>query len=105
MSGSVTQVGAAGARSPAHNIPLARLAGRCAGYPGADFGKTVLMLLDTLGISAPAATATKPAIKAYSIRSCACLSLQIFMAMIALVSRLMGYLSFLLFCLPRMQIV
>ena len=40
------------------------------------FEKTVLMLLATLGISAPAATATKPAISAYSIRSWPCLSLQ-----------------------------
>jgi len=32
--------------------------------------KMVLMLPATLGISAPAATATNPAIRAYSIRSC-----------------------------------
>ena len=39
--------------------------------------KTLLMLVATPGMIAPAATATKPAIKAYSIRSWACVSLQI----------------------------
>ena len=34
------------------------------------FEKIVLMLDATPGITAPAATATKPAIKAYSMRSC-----------------------------------
>ena len=34
------------------------------------FEKIVLMLDATPGITAPAATATKPAISAYSIRSC-----------------------------------
>ena len=33
-------------------------------------------LVDTLGMTAPAATATNPAIKAYSIRSCLCSSRQ-----------------------------
>jgi hypothetical protein len=33
------------------------------------FENTVLMLLETVGINAPAATATKPAIRAYSIKS------------------------------------
>ena len=37
----------------------------------------VLMLDATFGMTAPAATATKPAIKAYSIRSCPRLSFQI----------------------------
>ena len=41
------------------------------------FEKIVLMLSATPGITAPAATATKPAIKAYSMRSWACVSLQI----------------------------
>ena len=36
------------------------------------FENTVLMLLATLGINAPAATATKPAISAYSIKSWPC---------------------------------
>ena len=35
----------------------------------ATFEKIVLILDPTLGITAPAATATKPAINAYSIRS------------------------------------
>jgi hypothetical protein len=39
--------------------------------------KILLMLVDTPGIIDPAATATKPAIKAYSMRSWACVSLQI----------------------------
>src|ERR1700678_367997 len=39
--------------------------------------KILLMLLDTPGMIAPAATATKPAIRAYSIKSCPCSSLQI----------------------------
>ena len=39
--------------------------------------KIVLMLVATLGMMAPAATATKPAIKAYSIRSCPRVSFQI----------------------------
>ena len=38
--------------------------------------KIVLMLVATFGMMAPAATATKPAIKAYSIRSCAWVSLR-----------------------------
>src|SRR5579884_4084860 len=38
--------------------------------------KMELMLLETPGIMAPAATATKPAIKAYSIRSCPRVSFQ-----------------------------
>jgi uncharacterized protein (DUF433 family) len=36
--------------------------------------KIVLILLATVGIIAPAATATNPAIRAYSIRSCPCVS-------------------------------
>src|SRR5579863_282738 len=51
------------------------------------FEKTVLMLAETVGISAPAATATKPAISAYSIKSCPCLSFQIFIAITACVKR------------------
>ncbi len=39
--------------------------------------KTLLILVETPGMIAPAATATKPAIKAYSMRSWACVSLQI----------------------------
>ncbi len=39
--------------------------------------KTLLMLVATPGMIAPAATATKPAIRAYSMRSWACVSLQI----------------------------
>ena len=39
--------------------------------------KTLLMLVETPGMIAPAATATKPAIRAYSMRSWACVSLQI----------------------------
>ena len=39
--------------------------------------KMVLMEEDTLGITAPAATATKPAIKAYSMRSWPRVSFQI----------------------------
>src|ERR1700676_2680228 len=39
------------------------------------FEKIVLMLDATPGITAPAATATKPAIKAYSMRSCPRVSL------------------------------
>jgi hypothetical protein len=39
------------------------------------FEKIVLMLVATPGMIAPAETATKPAIKAYSMRSCAFLSL------------------------------
>ena len=50
------------------------------------FENTVLMLLETVGISAPAATATNPAINAYSIRSWPCLSLQILNVKIAFVS-------------------
>ena len=38
--------------------------------------KTVLMLFETFGIIAPAATATNPAIRAYSMRSWAWSSLQ-----------------------------
>ncbi len=38
--------------------------------------KMVLMELDTPGMIAPAATATKPAIRAYSMRSCAWVSFQ-----------------------------
>jgi hypothetical protein len=40
--------------------------------------KIVLMLDATPGMTAPAATATKPAINAYSIRSCPCVSLNTF---------------------------
>lgn len=36
----------------------------------ATFEKTVLIEVDTPGMIAPAATATKPAINAYSIKSC-----------------------------------
>ena len=43
----------------------------------ATFEKIVLILVATPGIIAPAATATKPAISAYSIRSCPRLSFQI----------------------------
>lgn len=39
--------------------------------------KILLMLVETPGMIAPAATATKPAISAYSMRSCACVSFQI----------------------------
>src|SRR5689334_9354147 len=39
--------------------------------------KIVLMLLATFGMIAPAATATKPAIRAYSMRSCPRVSFQI----------------------------
>ena len=43
----------------------------------AIFEKMVLMLVDTPGRMAPAATATKPAIRAYSIMSWARVSFQI----------------------------
>jgi len=43
----------------------------------AIFEKIVLMLVETPGMIAPAATATKPAIKAYSMRSCPRRSFQI----------------------------
>jgi hypothetical protein len=39
--------------------------------------KMVLILLATFGMIAPAATATKPAMSAYSIRSCPRVSFQI----------------------------
>ena len=39
--------------------------------------KILLMLVETPGMIEPAATATNPAIKAYSMRSCAWVSLQI----------------------------
>ena len=42
----------------------------------ATFEKIVLMLDAMPGIIAPAATATKPAIKAYSMRSCPRVSFQ-----------------------------
>jgi hypothetical protein len=41
------------------------------------FENTVLMLEAMLGMRAPAATATKPAINAYSIRSCPRVSFRI----------------------------
>ena len=41
------------------------------------FEKMVLMLVDTFGMMEPAATATKPAINAYSIRSWPRVSFQI----------------------------
>lgn len=41
------------------------------------FEKIVLMLSATFGIIAPAATATKPAMSAYSMRSCPRVSFQI----------------------------
>jgi hypothetical protein len=41
------------------------------------FEKIVLMLVATPGMMAPAATATKPAIRAYSMRSCPRVSFQI----------------------------
>jgi hypothetical protein len=40
--------------------------------------KMTLMLLATPGMTAPEATATNPAMRAYSIRSCPRLSIQIF---------------------------
>src|SRR5262249_2228450 len=43
----------------------------------ATLEKTVLMLVETPGMMAAAETATKPAIKAYSTRSCAWVSAQI----------------------------
>jgi len=43
------------------------------------FEKTVLMLLAIFGINAPAATDTKPAMSAYSIRSWPCLFFQMFL--------------------------
>lgn len=54
--------------------------------------KTLLMLLDTAGIIAPAATATNPTIKAYSIKSCPCSSRQMVNWLIALqyLSRIRG---------------
>ena len=41
------------------------------------FENMVLMLVATPGMSAPAAKATNPAIKAYSMRSWPCVSFQI----------------------------
>ena len=50
--------------------------------------KILLMLTETPGMIEPAATATKPAIKAYSMRSWACVSLQILSFQIILISGL-----------------
>jgi hypothetical protein len=49
--------------------------------------KMVLMLVATPGMIAPAATATKPAISAYSIKSCPRVSFQIFNLSAKLVMR------------------
>ena len=55
--------------------------------------KIVLMLVATPGMIAPAATATNPAIKAYSMRSCPRLSFQILNFQTRLVIRFMYSLS------------
>jgi hypothetical protein len=57
--------------------------------------KIVLMLVATPGMIAPAATATKPAIKAYSMRSWPRVSFQILSFQTRLVIRVIFYVSFL----------
>lgn len=64
--------------------------------------KILLMLLDTAGIIAPAATATNPTIKAYSIKSCPCSSRQMVNWLIALqyLSRIRGKPFIYFLCYP-----
>jgi hypothetical protein len=80
------------ARPPTKRGSLAR--GRCGGHGAGDLLKIVLMLVATPGMIAPAATATKPAIKAYSMRSWPRVSFQILSFQTRLVIRVIFYVSF-----------
>src|SRR5260370_40992630 len=64
-----------------------------AGITFATLLKIVLMLVPTPGMIAQAAPATKPAINAYSIRSCPRVSFQTFSFKTRFVSRVMFFLS------------